>query len=165
MKRIIIVGPCGAGKSTFARQLRDVLHLPLYSLDNIFWRKDKTHIEREEFDIKLEKILNEESWIIDGDYSRTYERRMEACDTIIYLSFPRDFCIEALKGRVGEVREDIPFVEENLDPEFIEYAWNWFNETKPLLDELIEKYKSTKKVLIFKNREELKVFLTNLKEN
>ena len=65
--KIIVIGPGGAGKSYFSKELAKNTKLPLYHLDNIFWKEDKTHISREEFDEKLLEILEKDNWIIDGD--------------------------------------------------------------------------------------------------
>ena len=85
MKKIIVIGPGGAGKSYFSKELSQILDIPAYHLDNIFWNEDKTHISKEEFDLKLNEILKNDKWIIDGDYSRTYELRMEKCDNILFI--------------------------------------------------------------------------------
>lgn len=71
--KIIVLGCSGSGKSTFSKKLHDITGLPLLHLDNIWWMPDRSHISREEFDRKLGEILQMEKWIIDGDYSRTYE--------------------------------------------------------------------------------------------
>ena len=84
-KKIIIIGCPGSGKSIFARRLHDVTGLPIYHLDNLFWKADRTHISRDEFDACLTEYMQGDSWIIDGDYSRTYEMRIAACDTVIFL--------------------------------------------------------------------------------
>ena len=78
MRRIIVIGSPGAGKSTFARQLRDKTGLPLYYLDMIWHLPDRTTITKEEFDQKLMDILNTDSWIIDGNYGRTIEMRLKS---------------------------------------------------------------------------------------
>ena len=75
-------------------------------MDNIFWRADKTHISREEFDGKLVEILHRDSWIFDGDYNRTYEPRIAACDTVIFLDYAEEVCMEGITNRVGQKRED-----------------------------------------------------------
>ena len=72
MKKIVIIGSPGAGKSTFARKLHEKTGLPLVYLDSIWHKADRTHISREEFDIRLDEILSLDSWIIDGNYSRTW---------------------------------------------------------------------------------------------
>lgn len=87
MKKVIIIGCPGAGKSYFAKKLHKVTVLPLYHLDMIWHNSDKTHISRTEFDDILGKIFHEEAWILDGDYSRTMEMRMQECDTIIFLMY------------------------------------------------------------------------------
>lgn len=63
--KIIIIGSPGAGKSTFARKLRDMTKLPLYYLDMLWHKPDGTNVSKEEFDKGLRKILNNDSWIMD----------------------------------------------------------------------------------------------------
>ncbi len=162
MNKIVVVGPSGAGKSEFSRKLNKILNIPLYHLDNIFWNKDKTHIEREEFDCKLNDILYKERWIIDGDYSRTYEIRFKNADTIFFLDYPKDICIEGANSRIGKKRDDLPWIEEEFDNEFKEWIINWFNETKPVLLDLINKYKNEKRIIVFKSREETIDYINNL---
>ena len=157
--KIMIVGPSGAGKSCFSKELASILKLPLYHLDNIWWKDDKTHITREEFDDELLKILKEDKWIIDGDYSRTYEMRMKACDTIIFLDYPLDLCLEGAKERIGKKRDDIPWVEDEFDEEFKEWIINWRKDTLPMLELLLDKYKETKEIYIFSTRNEANEYL------
>ena len=108
----------GSGKSTFARRLHDVTGLPIYYLDNLFWKADRTHISRDEFDARLNEYMQGDRWIIDGNYSRTYEMRIAACDTVIFLDYGEEVCMQGITNRVGKVREDMPWIEDELDPEF-----------------------------------------------
>lgn len=71
MKKVMILGCPGSGKSTFAKKMQKYTGLPLIHLDSIWWKPDKTHILRSEFDRILDSIIREENWILDGDYSRT----------------------------------------------------------------------------------------------
>ena len=164
VNRILVIGPSGSGKSTLSLRLKDILDLPLIHLDNIFWNKDRTHISREEFDKRLDTILKEDKWIIDGDYSRTYKVRMERCDSIIYLDFPLEKCLEGVNSRLGKVRRDIPFIDEVFDPEFKTWIYNWFINTRPLLINLLNEYKSSKDIYIFKSRRDVEEFLLTLKQ-
>ena len=158
-KKIIVIGPSGAGKSYFSKQLAKITGLPLYHLDNIFWKEDKTHIPREEFDDKLLKILEQDKWIIDGDYSRTYEMRMQRADTIIFLDYPLEICLKGVESRIGKPRPDIPWKEDVFDPEFKQWIIDWFKNTKPWVYHLIEKYKGSKNIVIFKTREEVDSYI------
>ena len=164
MKKILVIGPSGAGKSEFSRKLQKILNLPLYHLDNIFWKEDKTHISRDEFDKQLNIILKQDEWIIDGDYSRTYEMRMNASDTIIFLNYPIELCLKSVELRVGKERSDIPWVEEEFDPEFKEWIINWFKDKLPKTISLLENYKDKKTVIEFNTREDVDIFLNKLKK-
>ena len=162
MNKIIVIGPGGAGKSEMSRRLRDILNLPLYHLDNIFWKEDKTHVTRDEFDVKLSELLSKDKWIIDGDYSRTYEIRMGKADTIIFLDYPLDVCLKGVESRIGKPRPDIPWEEESFDPEFKQWIIDWFKDKRPAVLSLIEKYRNTKNVIVLHNREEGDNYLTDL---
>ncbi|MFG6333621.1 MAG: hypothetical protein K1W28_17735 [Lachnospiraceae bacterium] len=77
-EKVIVIGCPGAGKSTFSRRLRSETGLPLYYLDCLWHKPDKTTIGRSEFDCGLRKILSGDKWIIDGIYTRTLTMRLPA---------------------------------------------------------------------------------------
>ena len=161
MKKIIVIGPGGSGKSYFSKELSQILNIPVFHLDNIFWNKNKTHISKEEFDVRLNEILNEESYIIDGDYSRTYEIRMKNSDTIFFFNFSLEDSLKGAASRVGSYRTDCPFIEDEFDSEFKEFLINWQIETRPIVLELLEKYKN-KNIIVFNNREEKEKYISQI---
>lgn len=162
MKKIIIIGSPGAGKSTFARKLRDKMGFPLYYLDSIWHNPDKTNVTREEFDEKLGEILNKDFWIIDGNYQRTLEVRLKNCDTCFLLDYPLDVCLDGARGRVGKKREEMPWVEEEFDEEFKEWIMNFPKDTLPQIYDLLKKYRD-KNIVIFKSRKEADDYLESTK--
>lgn len=161
-KKIIIIGSPGAGKSTFARKLRDATGLPLYYLDMIWHKPDQTSISREEFDMQLNEILKKEKWIIDGNYQRTLEVRLRECDTVFLLDFPLETCLAGAKSRVGEKREDLPWTEQELDEEFRQWIIDFPRTQLPQIYELLEKYRREKEVVVFKTRQEENAYLKRL---
>ena len=152
--RIILLGCPGSGKSTFARRLHEFTGLPLIHLDKVWWKEDRTHISREEFDRRLESLLQGDAWILDGNYNRTNELRIQACDTVFFLDFPEDVCMQGIVNRVGQRRSDIPFVEEQLDPELVKLVQNYKTDNRPRVYSLLKKYPE-KNAIIFKSREQL----------
>lgn len=153
MNKVLVLGCSGSGKSTFAVKLHKQTMLPLYHLDNIWWKADRTHITRDAFDSYLDEIVKRDNWIIDGDYSRTYEKRIAACDTLFFLDYGEAVCMDGITGRVGQDRPDMPWTADNLDSDLVELVRNYEKEDKPKLLELFAKYPE-KKVITFKNREE-----------
>lgn len=162
MKKIIVIGSPGAGKSVFSKKLKDITNLPLYHLDMLYHKKDGTHITREELEDKLKEIFKEEAWIIDGNYQRTLEIRLKECDTVFLLDFPVDICIAGAKARIGNQREDLPWVEEKLDEEFKEGIIDFPKEKLPQIYELLNKYESNIKIKIFKSRNEADNYIQNI---
>ena len=162
MKRVIVIGSPGAGKSTFSRKLRDITRLPLYHLDNIWHKPDRTTISREEFDERLTAIMSKDSWIIDGNYSRTLELRIRHCDTVFLLNYPVEVCLAGGNDRIGEKREDIPWIEHEFDEELRQFIME-FPETKlPGIYQLLHQYEQGREIHIFRSREEAEEYLANL---
>ena len=159
--RILILGCSGSGKSTFARALAAKTGLPLVHLDNVWWRADGTHIPREDFDRALDEILQGEKWIMDGDYSRTYEVRVRAADTVIFLDYPEEVCMAGIRARVGKPRPDIPWTESTLDPELVAQVQNYARDNRPHILSLLQKYPE-KQALIFTSRQETDRWLSDL---
>ena len=159
--RVIILGCPGSGKSTLAKSLQLRTGLPLIHLDRIWWRADRTHITREEFDSRLQSILQGEKWILDGDYSRTYEPRFAACDTVVFLDYSEEDCRRGIEERLGRDRSDIPWSEDRPDPELVKQVAGYRRENRPKLLELTEKY-SGKQILIFRTREQAQAWIAGL---
>lgn len=158
MRKVIIIGSPGAGKSTFARKLREKTGLPLYYLDLIWHRPDRTNISREEFDTRLKEIMAEDRWIIDGNYLRTLEMRIQACDTIFLLDYPVDVCLQGAEERIGTKREDLPWVEQEFDGEFRQWILDFPKDQLPCIYELLEQYRSGRELHIFRCREEADIY-------
>lgn len=160
MKKIIIIGCPGSGKSTFAIKLHKATCIPLFHLDMLFWNKDKTTVERSFFLERLSEILSKSEWIIDGNYSSTMELRIQECDTVVFLDYPLEICLSGIKERKGKPRNDLPWIEPaEDDEEFIEYIKSFSKQSRPQIISLLEKY-SDKSIYIFKTRDDADAFLT-----
>ena len=158
MQKIIVIGSPGAGKSTFSKKLAKHTGLKLYHLDMIWHKPDRTNVTREEFDCRLNDIIAEESWIIDGNYQRTMEIRIKSCDTVFLLDMPMDVCLSGAEERVGKKRDDMPWVEYELDPEFRQWIEAFPKDVLPQIYELLDKY-NNKRIIIFKSREEINTYV------
>ena len=103
---------------------------------------------------------------MDGNFNRTMPMRLEKCDTVIYLDYNRFVCLFSWLKRVisnwGKTRADMgPDCTEWIDPEFAKWIWQ-FNATYRKKYYALLARQRDKKIYIFKNRRQLRKFLTQL---
>ena len=160
MNRGLVIGCPGSGKSTFARALHQATGIPLFHLDMMYWNADRTTVDPSVFHDRLKSALQNEAWIIDGNYASTMELRMQACDTIVFLDYPQEICLAGIRERRGKVRPDMPWVEpENEeDEEFIDFIQNFRTQSRPKIMHLLARF-GEKDIHIFENRGQADVFL------
>lgn len=163
MKKIMVIGCPGSGKSTFSKALHKKTGIPVFHLDMMYWNPDKTKVDKTVFLNRLHEVFEKSEWIIDGNYISTIELRMGFCDTVIFLDYPVDICLNGIKERRGKTRSDMPWAEkeDEEDPEFIDFIKNFNAQCKPQITELIGKY-SDKEIHVFKSRADADLFLSNL---
>ena len=162
MKKAIVIGCPGSGKTTFAEKLRDKTGLPLFYLDAIWHKPDRTHIPRDEYDLRLSHILALESWIIDGNYSRTLESRILACDTVFLFDLPAEVCLEGAISRLGKERYDMPWIDTELDPMLEKEIMEFGRENLPRIYSLLDKHGQGKTIVIFNSRDEADGFIRKI---
>ena len=163
MNRIVIIGCGGAGKSTLARQLGQKLDIPVVHLDKLFWTPGWVSLPPEEFDPLVEAELQKARWIMDGNFNRTIHKRLEKCDTVIYLDFSRAACLLGVLKRIattyGTVRPDMgEGCPERIDGEFLRWVWNYNKNKRQKTYDLIVKYPHVK-LVVLKNRRQVSKFL------
>ena len=161
MKKVIVIGCPGSGKSTLARALRQKTGLPLCHLDLLYWNADKTTVEKDVFLERLSAVLAGDAWIIDGNYASTMELRLAACDTVIFLDYPLELCLAGIRERRGKPRDDMPWVEQEEDAEFMTFVKRYHEEQRPQVLALLEKY-GDKHVIVFRDRAQADAFLARL---
>ena len=160
MKKIIIIGCPGSGKSTFARALHEKTGIPLYYLDMMYWNADKTIVKKEVFLARLHEVLQMNSYIIDGNYASTMELRLKKCDTVFFLDYDLETCLSGIASRMGKPRPDMPWIETEEDPEFMNFIKAFILINRPKIFSLLKNYKD-KNVIVFKSREESAEYLKN----
>lgn len=171
MRKIMVMGvSAGAGKSTFARQLGDVLQIGVYHLDTLFWKPGWVQAEDEEFAAGQRKIVhNQEQWIIEGNYTGTYDIRAEAADTVIYLELPIYICLYRVVKRWlkyrGKTRPDLgEGCPDKLDWEFIRFICTTYYPRKKKMKERLRLFQvQGNEVYFLKRRKEIQDFLAGIK--
>lgn len=103
MERIMVIGvSAGVGKSTFARRLGDHLNIEVYHLDIFYWKPGWVEAPLEDFISAQKEVSSHHKWIMEGNYSHSFNLRSELADTIIYLELPLRVCLSP-RGRPRKI--------------------------------------------------------------
>ena len=167
MRRVLVVGSPGAGKTIFSRALAEREKLPLIHLDRLYWQDGWQPVSREVFDARLAEAMEGPAWILDGNYSRTLPWRLERCDTVVFLDYPRFVCLLGVLRRVivhyGRTRPDMGGnCPERLDWEFLKYVWGFPKTHRPALLAKLEERGRDKRVVVLRSRRQAARFLRAL---
>src|SRR5687767_2312220 len=101
MQKVLVIGSSGAGKSVFAARLAERAGLPLIHLDAIYWKPGWIKTQKDEWTGRVDELLARDGWVMDGNYAGTLDRRLAACDTVVFLDLPRTVCLwRAVKRRI-----------------------------------------------------------------
>ncbi|TKD69993.1 topology modulation protein [Pseudalkalibacillus hwajinpoensis] len=171
MKRIMVMGiSAGAGKSTFARKLGELIQIDVHHLDALFWKPGWKEASIEEFRSSQEEIVTSPIWIIEGNYSNSYDIRSNRADTIIYLEVPRLVCLYRVLKRwvthFGQTRPDMgEGCNEKMELSFLKFIWTTYYPRKDKMQKRFEQFQQTgqnKTVILLKNKAQIDDFLHEL---
>ena len=170
MKRILIIGGNGSGKTTMARQLAEITGLPLCHLDTLYWTGHWQPRERSSFIALLQAELNKPEWILDGNMKRTLAMRLTYCDTVIYLDFSGIRCFFGTIKRVIQYHgKSRPDMGGNCVEKFNKRSWDFIKSTlhfnkKNRADfyQMIAAHPDIK-LVVLKTRRQVREFLNSLK--
>ena len=165
MRRVAVVGPGGAGKSTFARELGRRLDLPVVHLDEHFWKPGWTPTPRAQWRALQAELLAGDRWVADGNYGATFDVRFERADTVIVLAPPRLVCVAgALRRSVGSRGRAIqaPGCRERIDLGFLRWIWRYRADSRPRLDAALDRHRERLRVVELRSRRQAAAFLDRL---
>jgi adenylate kinase family enzyme len=164
MKKVLVIGSGGAGKSTFARRLGGILDIEVIHLDSLYWSRGWVEMPKAEWKKVVERIITGGSWIIDGNYSGTLALRYEACDAVVFLDIARVTCLwrvikRAVKYRNMSRPDMAEGCPEKLDLNFIAWVWSYKKRTRPKIVKLLEGNPHNKEIIWLRSEAEKERFL------
>jgi adenylate kinase family enzyme len=167
VRKVVIIGSGGSGKSTFARQLGEITGLPVVHLDKLFWHPGWKRTPEDEWREIVRRETEKPEWIMDGNFGGTREMRMQAADTIILLDLPRWLCMYRILKRTllykpGARPDMAEGCDERFDPEFLLWVWNYGNDSRKRALAEIEQF-ADKTVVILQTRSAVTAYLNSLR--
>ncbi len=166
MKKIIVIGSGGAGKSFFSRRLGNALGIPVVHLDRLYWRPNWVEPTKQEWGETVRRELARDSWIMDGNYRVTREMRFQACDTIVFLDIPLLVCLyRVLKRSIisyGKTRPDMADgCKEQIDLTFFLWVWNYPNRSRVEVEAELKLFQNNTTIFRLRSQKEVEDFLAN----
>ena len=170
INRIMIIGCCGAGKSTLARQLAEKTGLPLIHLDQYYWKPSWMETETKEWENTMHHLVEQDYWIIDGNYGGTMAIRLAKADTIIFLDRSRWLCTWRILKRLfqyrGRSRTDMPEgCRERFDWAFLVYTFTFWDRKRLGLLKRLARLREGQQVFVFRRDKEILAFLDTIKKS
>jgi adenylate kinase family enzyme len=167
MRKVLVIGSGGAGKSTFAKRLGARLKVAVIHLDSHYWRPGWVETPKAEWLKTVEELLERDSWVMDGNYSGTLDHRLKACDTVIFLDLPRTVCLwRVLKRLLMHWRRSRPDMAagcpENFNLDFIRWVWNYPQRARPKVIRVLGEQAGGKKIIRLQSRAEVEKFLAGV---
>lgn len=168
MRKILVIGSGGSGKSTFSTRLGALLNLEVSHLDKFFWRPGWARPAPEEWLQTVTELTDRDAWIIDGNYTRTLDLRIQKCDTVVFLDLSRWVCLWRIVKRVLRYRNDsrpdmAEGCPEKLDLEFLLWVWNYPRWTRPKVVRLCRERCAEKQIVWLRSRGEVERFLKTVR--
>lgn len=167
MRRILVIGSGGSGKSSFARRLGTQLALPVIHLDRLYWQPGWVEPPAAQWAKQLDELTRQEAWVLDGNYSKTLAARLQACDAVVFLDRPRLVCLWRVLARglryFGRCRPDMaPGCPERLSLDFLLWVWRYPSRSRPKVLALLEAYRSGRDVVCLCRDAQIEAFLSSL---
>jgi len=165
--KILVLGNTASGKSFLAAKIAKQLNLPRFSLDEIYWQKNWTHVSRAEFLAGQREIIARKIWVIDGTFAEFGLRgRFAAADAAIFLDISPRQCLRRAISRRGDGRASLP---HGADDRHLGFAKSVEFLVEILLFNLLDRRRIRKlarefpgKLIIIKNWSEEEKVLENL---
>ena len=136
MRRVLVLGSGGAGKSTLAARIGARAELPVIHLDARHWHAGWRATPADAWRREVEALAAGPAWVMDGNYGGTLDVRLAACDTVVFLDLPRVVCLWRVVRRTlryhGRTRPDMaPGCPERWDWEFLRWVWTYPRLRRP----------------------------------
>ncbi len=160
----MVLGNCGAGKTTFAHELAKLTGLELIHLDQHYWKPGWREPSPEAWKATLKRLVEKDAWIIEGIYVEELDIQLARADMAIFIDQSKWTSVWRVVKRwvtyAGEVRPEMPEgCEEEWDWDFLTYVYNFNEEDRPIVFEQLAEANLTFGTHIIETEADMKQFL------
>ena len=164
MRRVLIIGCGGSGKSYLARQLGPQLGLPVFHLDPLFWKPGWVETPQPQWRAIQEQLVRRPRWVIDGNHAPTLDIRLPVADAVIFLDVPRRLCLwrvvkRSLRHRRRDRIDRAAGCRERLNWSFLRWVWTFPRSGRPEVLDALARYAPGVHVVVLRRRREMHRFV------
>lgn len=167
MRRVLVIGSGGAGKSVLARRMGERLGLEVIHLDVHYWRPGWAEPPEDAWRDRVRELIARDAWVMDGNFGGTLEMRVERADTVVLLDLPRLLCAWRVLSRWrrwrGRSRPDLaPGCPEGFDLPFLRWVWRYPKDSRPNVLAVLDRHRDGRRVEILRSRRAVDRFVREL---
>jgi adenylate kinase family enzyme len=167
MRRVLVLGSSGSGKSTFTSRLGRALGVEAIHLDSHFWRPDWTATPKADWHRTVSELSERDAWVMDGNYPDLLEMRIQRADTVVFLDYPRLVCLwrcvrRYLRHRGSNRPELAAGCDEKIDWEFLKWIWFYPQNVTPFILSTLKSHADRVRVFRLQGDRAVKRFLADL---
>lgn len=161
MRRVVVLGCAGSGKSTVARELGRRTGLPVVNLDELFWQPGWVQPAEASWRAVQRRLVAEATWVLDGNYASTYDERLPLADTVVVLDTARWRCLLRIVRRELRLRgqELAPGCPHRVDRSLLRYVWQFPTHHRPKLEAGLRTVPPDARVVRLRSTREVRAFL------
>lgn len=165
MKRVLVLGCSGSGKTTISHILAAQTGLPVIHLDWHYWRPGWTEPPKEEWRAQVAELVRRPEWVMEGNFGGTLPERLAVADTAIVFDLPTHLCLWRVLKRLvtgyGRTRPDLAEgCPEQLDLKFLLYVLRFRRDHRPRLLAALEGFGG--RVVMLRSSAEVRRFVDGL---
>jgi adenylate kinase family enzyme len=170
MRRVVVIGPAGAGKSRLARTLSDATGIEVIHLDALYWRPGWVPTPAEEWEAFQRREVERDEWIVEGLHETTVHLWLDAADTVVLFDIsPLASIWRVTRRRLGRAgpSADIPAGCEpapfhRAATKFLRYLWEYRRRTRAELFAELDKPRPGRRVVVLRREQDVQAFLGTL---
>jgi adenylate kinase family enzyme len=169
MKRVVVTGPAGAGKSELARELGKRLAVRVLHLDTLFWRPGWVATPPDEWKALQRRELAGDSWIVDSQFDDMLPDWLHAADTVVFVDASPPRCLWRVSRRRLN-RQASPGVPAETEPaplyrsllKFLHNQWRYRRTVRPQLLAELARERDGRRVVVLRRRTDAGAFLRSV---
>jgi adenylate kinase family enzyme len=170
MRRVVVIGIAGAGKSRLATALSEATGIDVIHLDALYWRPGWVPTPEAEWEAFQRRELERDEWIVEGLHETTVHLWLDAADTVVLFDISPLASIWRVTRRRLVRTDPGPDIPAGCEPapfhraaaKFLLYLWEYRRRTRAELFAELDTPRPGRRVVVLRSERDVQAFLGKL---